>query len=84
MAASTTRITGYPQVNKIRTFLQIAKDFTKPFDAIREAISNAMDASDVPPKNCTSYNVRKTKPVKRGDLDGKEDLILNILNKQFI
>ncbi len=44
MAAEASRITGYPQVNKIRTFLQIAKDFTKPFDAIREAISNAMDA----------------------------------------
>lgn len=44
MAVETTRIPGYPEVNKIRTFLQIAKDFTKPFDAIREAISNAMDA----------------------------------------
>jgi hypothetical protein len=30
--------------------------------------------TDLPPKNCTSYNVRKTKAVKRGDLDGKEDL----------
>ena len=30
--------------------------------------------SDVPPKNCTSYNVRKTKPARRGDLDGKEKL----------
>ncbi len=29
---------------------------------------------DMPPKNCTSYDVRKTKPVKRGDLDGKEKL----------
>lgn len=29
---------------------------------------------DVPPKNCTSYNVRKTKPAKKGDLDGKEKL----------
>jgi hypothetical protein len=29
---------------------------------------------DVPPKNCTSYNVRKTKSVKRGELDGKERL----------
>ncbi len=30
--------------------------------------------ADVPPKNCTSYNVRKTKSVKRGGLDGKERL----------
>ena len=29
---------------------------------------------DLPPKNCTSYNVRKTKPVKRGDSGAKEDL----------
>jgi len=28
----------------------------------------------LPPKNCTSYNVRKTKSVKRGELDGKERL----------
>ena len=44
MTTEAKKITGYPQVNKIRTFLQIARDFTKPFDAIREAISNAIDA----------------------------------------
>jgi len=44
MTTEAKRITGHPQVNKIRTFLQIARDFTKPFDAVREAISNAMDA----------------------------------------
>ncbi len=29
---------------------------------------------DLPPKNCTSYNVSKLRQ-KWGDLDGKEDLI---------
>jgi hypothetical protein len=27
---------------------------------------------DLPPQNCTSYNVRKTETVIRGDFDGKE------------
>ncbi|MFC1956616.1 hypothetical protein ACFLWZ_08940 [Chloroflexota bacterium] len=47
----------------------------------RKAIANHADNSeseqwltDVPPKNCTRYNVRKTKSVKRGELDGKERL----------
>ncbi len=33
-----------PTVVAARTFLQIAKDFTRALDAIREAISNAIDA----------------------------------------
>ena len=33
-----------PKVIAARTFLQIARDFTRPLDAIREAISNALDA----------------------------------------
>jgi len=47
---------------------------------IREELQKSKDdlqnshALDVPPKNCTSYNVRKTKSVKRGELDGKERL----------
>ena len=44
MSERIMKIQGYPEVNKTRTFLQIAKDFTKPFDAVREAISNAIDA----------------------------------------
>ncbi len=39
-----------------------------------DEIDNKLQELDVPPKNCTSYNVRKTKPAKRGDLDGKEKL----------
>ncbi len=37
----------------------------------------------MPPRNCTSYNVRKTKPVKRGDLVGKEETYTpeQIINK---
>jgi len=33
-----------PKVVAARTFLQIARDFTWPLDAIREAVSNAIDA----------------------------------------
>lgn len=34
---------GEAHVIEARTFLQIARDFTRPLDAIREAISNAID-----------------------------------------
>jgi len=36
--------------------------------------NNGNGNGGLPPKNCTSYNVRKTKSVKRGELDGKERL----------
>lgn len=40
----TARQSRTPDVEQSRTFLQIAKDFTKPLDVMREAISNALDA----------------------------------------
>jgi len=43
---------------------------TKELDFLKDVI----EAGGLPPKNCTSYNVRKTKSVKRGELDGKERL----------
>lgn len=33
-----------PKVITARTFLQIARDFTRPLDALREAVSNSVDA----------------------------------------
>jgi len=41
---------------------------------LRRFIIELQQRPDVPPKNCTSYDVRKTETVKRGDLDGKERL----------
>lgn len=38
-----TMVKKTPRVVPAREFLQIARDFTRPLDAIREAISNAMD-----------------------------------------
>jgi len=35
---------GEPKVKEASTFRQIAKDFTRPLDSIREAISNSIDA----------------------------------------
>ena len=43
-ALSEGRVAKEPKVVAARTFLQIARDFTWPLDAIREAISNAIDA----------------------------------------
>jgi len=44
MTSETSKITKYPEVKEARTFLQIARDFTRPLDSVREAISNAIDA----------------------------------------
>ena len=41
---ATATVQKTPTVVAARTFLQIAKDFTRALDAIREAISNAIDA----------------------------------------
>src|SRR4030043_232669 len=43
MGIDTSKGTKRPKVIEERAYLNIARDFTRPLDAMREAISNAMD-----------------------------------------
>src|SRR5438093_6420467 len=43
MVLQKTRNRRWPHVNEAHEFLEITRDFTDPKEAIREAISNALD-----------------------------------------
>lgn len=57
-----------PQVQEAREFLEITRDFTDPRDAIREAISNAMDWG------ATNINIKISEDRSRPD----EELVIEI------
>jgi hypothetical protein len=65
---STDWIDVMPQVNAEAEFLEIASDFEKPLEIVREAISNSIDAG--------AHSIRITFSVE--EIDGAQTLVISI------
>ena len=66
-------VTGQrPRVNEAREFIEIAKDFKRPQEILREALSNAWDA------NATTVSVMIEGTKSGGTTKGRKKPLLNI------